>query len=85
MFSNRQEKELKATVKDLYRNIHPDILQNAPERVRNENQRSLTILNNYITNMDNNGGNQYVKLKFYTPEKTTRKNKKYFYFELNLH
>lgn len=35
--------------------------------------------------MDNNGGNKYLKLKFYTPEKTTRKNKKYFYFELNLH
>jgi hypothetical protein len=81
-----QESSFKAKnfMKDFYKYVHPDILHNAPERVREENSRSMQILNAYLDKLKKNEGSSFVEVKFYTPEKTNRKNKKYYFFKTRL-
>lgn len=71
-------------MKEFIKYVHPDILHQAPERVREENSRSMQILNSYLDQLKRNEGSSSVELKFYTPEKTTRKNKKFFFFSAKL-
>ena len=71
-------------LRDFYKYVHPDILHNAPERVREENSRSMQLLNTYMNKLKKNEGSEGIEVKFYTPEKTTRKNKKYFFFKSRL-
>lgn len=71
-------------MKEFIKYVHPDILHQAPERVREENSRSMQILNSYLDQLKRNEGSNSVELKFYTPEKTTRKNKKFFFFSTKL-
>lgn len=71
-------------VRDFYKYVHPDILHSAPERVREENSRSMQLLNGYLDKLKKNEGSPSVEVRFYTPEKTTRKNKRYFFFKARL-
>lgn len=71
-------------MKEFIKYVHPDILHQAPERVREENSRSMQILNSYLDQLKRNEGSNSVEVKFYTPEKTTRKNKKFFFFSVKL-
>ena len=72
----------KARYKDFIKQIHPDVIFTAPEKVREENLRSQKRLNTYLENLKKNSGTDHVLLKFYCPEKTTVKAKKYYYFEV---
>ena len=38
----------KNKLNEFFKHVHPDILGNAPERVREENTRSLKSLNSYL-------------------------------------
>ena len=71
-------------MRDFYKYVHPDILHTAPERVREENSRSLQLLNGYMDKLKKNEGTPSIEVRFYTPEKTTRKNKRYFFFKAKL-
>ena len=83
-FSKASQKKMKMALREFYRKVHPDVLYQAPERVIEENTQSLKSLNNYINALEDNEGAKSQKLRFYSPEKTTRKNKKYIFFELHL-
>lgn len=71
-------------MRNFFKYVHPDILHSAPERVREENSRSLQLLNGYLDKLKKNEGSPSVEVRFYTPEKTTRKNKRYFFFKARL-
>ena len=71
-------------MREFYKTIHPDTLEQAPTRVREENLRSLKYLNDYMDRLKGNLGCEKLKLKFYAPEKTNEKSKKYLYFEVKL-
>lgn len=58
------------------------MLARAPERVREENSRSLKNLNAYIDNLSQNQGTEAVQLKFYIAEKSNNKSKKYIFFDI---
>ena len=51
------------------------------ERVREENLRSIKILNSYLDATSQNKGVSEEHLKFYIAEKENNKNKKYIYFD----
>ena len=76
--------ENKKNLKEFYRAIHPDILQTAPKKVKEENTRSLKLLNNYLDTLENNKRTKNVFLKFYIPEKSNKKSKKFLFFETEL-
>lgn len=76
--------ENKKNLKEFYRSIHPDILQTAPKKVKEENTRSLKLLNNYLDTLENNKRTKNINLKFYIPEKSNKKSKKYLFFETEL-
>lgn len=71
-------------MRDFYKYVHPDILHTAPERVREENSRSMQALNGFMDKLRKNEGSPAVEVRFYTPEKTSRKNKRYFFFKAKL-
>jgi hypothetical protein len=83
-FSTANSFKSRSFIKDFYKYVHPDILHGAPERVKEENGRSMQILNSYLDKLKKNEGCETVEVKFYTPEKTNRKNKKYFFFKARL-
>ena len=69
---------------EFYKHTHPDVLTTAPERIKEENLRSLKILNSYLDNLSQNKGVQEQRLKFYIADKANRKAKKYYFFDVNL-
>lgn len=83
-FSDESPAKKKNFMKDFFKYVHPDILHTAPERVREENSRSMQTLNGYMDKVRKNEGSTSVEVRFYTPEKTTRKNKRYFFFKAKL-
>lgn len=83
-FSAEETTRMKKALREFYRHVHPDILYQAPERVVEENQSSLKTLNNYLNSIEDNNGSKTLRLKFYTPEKTTNKNKKFLFFNVVL-
>lgn len=74
----------KSILKDFVKYVHPDILVGAPERVKEENGRSMQLLNAYLDSMKKNEGSTAVEVRFYTPEKSNKKSKKFFYFKARL-
>jgi hypothetical protein len=74
----------KANYKEFIKQVHPDVIFTAPEKVKEENLRSIKRLNTYIENLKKNAGVDDLLLKFYTPEKSTVKAKKFYYFEVKL-
>lgn len=74
----------KLSLKEFYKNVHPDILSNAPAQVKEENLRSLKFLNDYMDKLKKNLGSEDIKLKFYTPEDNPKKKKKFLHFEMVL-
>jgi hypothetical protein len=74
----------KRSVKEFYKAIHPDLLEKAPIKVKEENLRSLKLLNDYLDRIKNNSGSQTLPLKFYAPNKENSKSKKFLYFEVVL-
>lgn len=83
-FATEAAAKSRSFMRDFYKYVHPDILHSAPERVREENSRSLQLLNGYLDKLKKNEGSPSVEVRFYTPEKTTRKNKRYFFFKARL-
>ena len=79
-----QKIDHKRAIKEFYRNVHPDTIQTAPKRVKEENLRSLSMLNDYIDKIRKNEGSTSIKVKFYAPEKDNKKSKRYYYFEAQL-
>jgi hypothetical protein len=69
---------------EFYKHTHPDVLTTAPERIKEENLRSLKILNSYLDNLSQNKGVQEQRLKFYIADKANKKAKKYYFFDVNL-
>lgn len=63
----------KSRLTDFYKNIHPDVLHNAPEKVKEENLRSLKILNSYLDGLSQNKGVSFQALTFHAPEKDNKK------------
>lgn len=76
--------ETKRSYKEFHKFIHPDLMQKAPLQVKEENQRSLKMLNDYLDNLKQNKGAKQIKLKFYAPEKQNEKSKKFLFFETKL-
>ena len=74
----------KRALKEFYRNVHPDIIQSAPKRVKEENLRSIQTLNDYLDRVKKNAGCGAVRLKFYAPEKDNLKSRRYYFFETSL-
>ncbi|EAS01049.2 hypothetical protein TTHERM_00316020 (macronuclear) [Tetrahymena thermophila SB210] len=69
---------------EFYKNVHPDVLGNAPEKIKEENGRSLRQLNQYLDSLSQNQGAQQQKLVFYVPDKVNKKAKKYLQIEVRL-
>lgn len=46
--------------------------------------RSIKLLNNYLDNLSQNKGVSEQKLKFYIAEKSNKKSRKYYFFDINL-
>ena len=84
LFSIDTSFKSKNVLKDFYKYVHPDILVGAPERVREENGRSMQVLNGYLDGIKKNEGSSGVDVRFYTPEKTNRKSKKFYFFKTHL-
>ena len=76
--------ESRISLKEFYKNVHPDILSNAPNPVKEENMRSLKLLNDYMDKLKKNLGSDAMSLKFYTPEDNLKKKRKFLHFELHL-
>lgn len=74
----------KNILRDFVKYVHPDILVGAPERVKEENGRSMQLLNAYLDSLKKNEGSAAVEVRFYTPEKTNKKSRKFFYFKTRL-
>lgn len=79
-----QKIDHKRAMKEFYKNVHPDTIQTAPKRVKEENLRSLSVLNDYIDKVRKNEGSPSLKVRFYAPEKDNSKSKRYYYFEAYL-
>ena len=75
---------LKKNLKEFWKSVHPDTLSFAPKKVKEENVRSLKLLNNYLDDLKANKGCKSLFLKFYAPNKDNKKSKKFLYFETNL-
>lgn len=84
MASLSQKIDHKRAIKEFYKNVHPDTIQTAPKRVKEENMRSLSILNDYLDKIKKNEGSTPVKVRFYAPEKDNSKSKRYYFFETQL-
>lgn len=69
---------------DFYKAIHPDKLNNASDQVKEENARSLQILNSYFDALVQNQRASHEKLIFYVPEKSNEKSKKFHPIEVTL-
>ncbi|EGR32424.1 hypothetical protein IMG5_083590 [Ichthyophthirius multifiliis] len=74
----------RSKLSEFYKNVHPDILGNAPEKIKEENSRSLKILNSYLDSLSQNSGVSKQRLCFYLPDKVNKKAKKYLQIEVNL-
>lgn len=74
----------KRSLKEFYKAIHPDLLEKAPLKVKEENDRSLKLLNDYLDRIKHNSGSPKLSLKFYAPNKDNEKSKKFLYFEIDL-
>jgi hypothetical protein len=74
----------KRSLKEFYKAIHPDLLEKAPLKVKEENERSLKLLNDYLDRIKHNAGSPKLALKFYAPNKDNEKSKKFLYFEIDL-
>jgi hypothetical protein len=74
----------KRSLKEFYKAIHPDLLEKAPLKVKEENDRSLKMLNDYLDRVKQNAGSPRLGLKFYAPNKDNEKSKKFLYFEIDL-
>ena len=83
-FFSNSSFEGRASLKEFYKNIHPDILSNAPDQVREQNMRSLKILNDYMDKLRKNQGSEPVAVQFYTPEHSTSKMNKFLFMDLKL-
>ena len=55
-FFTKTNLKSKANLSEFYKTIHPDVLGTAPEKVKEENLRSLKKLNAYLDNLSNNSG-----------------------------
>lgn len=71
-------------MREFYRAIHPDLFEKAPAKVKEENERSLKQLNNYMDCLKKNQGSTSVLLKFYATNKDNAKAKKFLYFQVEL-
>lgn len=71
-------------IKEFYKTIHPDLFEKAPSKVKEENERSLKQLNNYLDCLKKNHGSTSIPLKFYAANKTNNKSKKFLFFEVEL-
>lgn len=76
--------ESRRAMKDFYKAIHPDLFERAPGKVKEENERSLKQLNNYMDCLKRNSGSTSVILKFYAANKDNVKSKKFLYFQVEL-
>ena len=74
----------KSRLTEFYKKIHPDVLYNAPEKIKEENLRSLKILNSYFDALSQNKGVPEYLLTFHAPEKDNKKAKKFYEFKISL-
>lgn len=74
----------KVRLTEFYKYIHPDLLNNAPERVKEENARSLKILNSYFDSCHQNQRAERSLIKFYIPDKTNKKSRNFQAMDINL-
>jgi Domain of unknown function (DUF4460) len=74
----------KVKLTEFYKYIHPDLLNNAPERVKEENARSLKILNAYFDSCHQNQKAERIFVKFYIPDKTNKKSRHFQAMDIQL-
>ena len=60
------------------------MFEKAPKRVRQENLRSLKLLNNYMDRLKERKAVEALSLKFYATEKENSKSKRFLRFEVDL-
>eukprot|EP01017_Pseudomicrothorax_dubius_P021215 TRINITY_DN22902_c0_g1_i1.p1 TRINITY_DN22902_c0_g1~~TRINITY_DN22902_c0_g1_i1.p1 ORF type:complete len:121 (-),score=15.64 TRINITY_DN22902_c0_g1_i1:29-391(-) len=69
---------------EFYKLTHPDMLSNAPANVKEENLRSIKIINSYLDGLSRNQGVQAERVKLYLADKTNRKSRRFHSFEVEL-
>ena len=76
--------KIRARLTDFFKHVHPDQLHQAPNRIKEENLRSLTNFNAYIDAINQRKPIEGKQLKFFLSEKTNLKSKKFYSFVIEL-
>jgi hypothetical protein len=63
------QKDSKFILRDLFKEIHPDLFTMAPAHIQEANSLGLQELNSYIKSVEENTGVNHTKLEFYIKSK----------------
>lgn len=74
--------KIRSRLSEFFKHVHPDQLNQAPPKIKDENLRSLTNFNSYIDAINQGKPIEGKLLKFYLSEKTNLKSKKFFSFSI---
>ncbi len=69
---------------EFFKMTHPDVMSNAPEKIKEENLRSTKSLNYYLDQVSQNKGHPLTQLSFYVADKDNQKSRKFLLFQVDL-